>query len=77
MMPNTPRKRVIRRLRALLDALEGDESSDAVPRSRVSTPYWARTHTVVHPERDLSEWVEPLLVARRDWDAVVQGRNKH
>jgi hypothetical protein len=69
------RKALIRRLRRLLDALENADRTP--PRSRVSTAYWARTHTVVHPERDLSEWVNPRLVAKKDWDSVVQGRNKH
>lgn len=62
-------------LQALRDTLRRRKRPAVdMPRTRISTAYWARTHTVVHPERDLSEWVHK--VAERDWDAVVKGKNK-
>lgn len=66
------RRRVIRRLR---DALRRRKRITDAPRTRISVAHWRRTHEVVHPERDLSEWVHK--VAKADWNSVVQGRNKH
>lgn len=64
-------------LQALTDRLrrrKGRPKRDDTKRTRISTPVWARTHEVVSPERDLSEWVHE--VAKRDWENVKRGRNK-
>lgn len=41
------------------------------PRTRISTPHFRRAREVVHPERDMSEWVWKTM--ERDWDAVKRG----
>jgi hypothetical protein len=62
-------------LRALLRRRKAYKFDPDAPRTRVSTPHWRRTHEIVHPERDLSEWVGRQLVT--DWDNVKRGRNKY
>lgn len=58
----------------LWDVLRRHKTQQNNPkRTRISTAVWRRTHTVVHPERDLSEWVRNK--AERDWQSVVDGRN--
>jgi hypothetical protein len=61
-------------LRRLIDALRRRKRTEDVPRTRVVVPHWRRTHEIVHPETDLSQWV--YKVAERDWDNVKKGRNK-
>lgn len=43
--------------------------------TRVTTPHWRRAHEIVHPQKDLSEWVHHQMTS--DWDNVKRGRNKH
>lgn len=63
-----PRKRV----RDVLRRLFGDPRTTQRP-TRISTAHWRRSHTVVHPERDLSEWVHDVM--DKDWDNVRKGKN--
>ncbi len=56
------------------DALRRRKIAEDKPRTRVVTPHWRRTHEIVHPETDLSQWVHK--VAERDWDNVKRGRNR-
>lgn len=41
------------------------------PRTRISTPHWARASEAPFPERDPSEWVWKSM--EQDWDAVKRG----
>lgn len=68
------RRTMIQRLR---DALRRRKRAQKRPiegeRTTISVAVFKRPREVVHPERDLSEWVHK--VAERDWDSVVRGTN--
>lgn len=69
----TTRRTRISRLRdALRRRRKRQKQGDDTPRTRISTPHWRRTHQVVSPERDLSEWVHQKMIS--DWDATKKGR---
>jgi hypothetical protein len=61
------------RFQRVRDALRRRKNTTEQPRTRISVAHWRRTHEVVHPERELSEWVRQRAV--RDWDSVVKGLN--
>lgn len=68
------RRNILKTLTSALRRRKARPRRDDVQRTRVTTPRWARTHSIVHPEKDLSEWVS--RVAHDDWDTVVKGRDK-
>lgn len=66
---------------AVRDALgRRNDAPDDVKRTRVSRVRFerGRNSRVVHPERDLSEWVRPNLErpGKKEWDAIVRGDYK-
>lgn len=64
---------------AVRDALGRRKAqSDDKPRTRISVARFERPREVVHPERDLSEWVRPKLEhpGISEWDAIVKGKYK-
>lgn len=63
------RRTYVRRLR---DALKRRKTQPDAPRTMIVDAMWRRTNQVVHPEADLSEWVQERLV--KDWDNVKEGR---
>lgn len=65
------------------DALgRSNDTQNNTKRTRITRARFERDHNsqVVHPERELSEWVRPKLErpdiprkAAKEWDAIVRG----
>lgn len=55
-----------------------NDDADEPPRTRISVARFERPREVVHPERDLSEWVSQKKEhpGIAEWDAIVKGKYK-
>lgn len=69
------RRTIFRTIRDALGRRKRYKFDADAPRTRISVAYYSRPREVVHPERDLSEWVDKVMTD--DWDSVVKGKNKH